>query len=64
MAANKRYAGFSPDNMNIFRNMLGLLAAKWQEVEMDVEEDQQNRGAPNDAKHRTLSDFLGQNSGH
>jgi hypothetical protein len=35
--ANNHYAGFGPGTANIFRNMLGLPEAKWEEKE---EEDQ------------------------
>src|SRR5438034_3539693 len=30
-AANNHYAGFGPGTVNVFRNMLGLPEAKWQE---------------------------------
>jgi uncharacterized protein YecE (DUF72 family) len=56
VAANNHYAGFVPGTANIFRNMLGLADVKWEEKE----EEQQEHFKPQDAKQRTLSDFLGQ----
>ncbi len=50
VAANNHYAGFGPGTVNIFRNMLGLSEAKWE----DKEEEQ----PPRELKQRTLSDFL------
>jgi len=52
MTANNHYAGFGPGTVNIFRNMLGLPEAKWEEV--DEEEKQETL----DSKQRTLSEFL------
>jgi hypothetical protein len=40
-------------NINIFRNMLGLPEAKWDEKE----EEQQQKHPSHDLKQRTLSDF-------
>ena len=57
VAANNHYAGFGPGTVNVFRSMLGLSEAKWQEVEMEVE-DRQNLGPAHDSKQRSLSDFL------
>ena len=31
VTANNHYAGFGPGTVNIFRNMLGLPDAKWEE---------------------------------
>jgi hypothetical protein len=53
IAANNHYAGFGPGTANIFRNMLGLSDAKWE----DKVEEQQEVG-PALEKQRTLSDFL------
>ena len=55
IAANNHYAGFGPGTANVFRNMLGLVEAKWE----DGGEEQQ-KGATHDldSKQRTLSDFL------
>jgi len=50
IAANNHYAGFGPGTANLFRNMLGLSDAKWE----DKEEEQ----AIHELKQRTLSDFL------
>jgi len=52
MTANNHYAGFGPGTVNIFRNMLGLSEAKWEEVQ---EEEKQETL---DSKQRTLSDFI------
>jgi uncharacterized protein YecE (DUF72 family) len=56
IAANNHYAGFGPGTANIFRNMLGLSEAKWEEKEK--EEDQQMQYQERDSEQRTLSDFL------
>jgi uncharacterized protein YecE (DUF72 family) len=59
IAANNHYAGFGPGTANVFRNILGLAEAKWE----DREEDQPERtGPPHKLRQRTLSDFLGQSS--
>jgi uncharacterized protein YecE (DUF72 family) len=57
VAANNHYAGFGPGTANIFRNMLGLADAKWEDKEA---EDKQL--GPAKEKQRTLFDFLGQSS--
>jgi hypothetical protein len=36
VAANNHYAGFGPDTVNIFRNMIGLPEANWEEKEMEI----------------------------
>jgi uncharacterized protein YecE (DUF72 family) len=56
VAANNHYAGFGPGTVNIFRNMLGLPEAKWEEKE--EEEQQQQKYYTHDLKQRTLYDFL------
>ena len=56
VAANNHYAGFGPGTVNMFRNMLGLPEAKWQEKEEEHEQSQQY--PVHDSKQRTLSDFL------
>jgi uncharacterized protein YecE (DUF72 family) len=56
IAANNHYAGFGPGTVNIFRKMLGLPEAKWEEKE--EEEQQQQKHTSKDLKQRTLSDFL------
>jgi uncharacterized protein YecE (DUF72 family) len=53
VAANNHYAGFGPGTANIFRNMLGLSDAKWE----DRGEEKRELG-PSQEKQRTLSDFL------
>jgi uncharacterized protein YecE (DUF72 family) len=35
IAANNHYAGFGPGTANIFRNMLGLADAKWENREIE-----------------------------
>jgi hypothetical protein len=51
IAANNHYAGFGPGTANLFRNMLGLPEAKW--------EDKRGEQEPSpDLKQSTLSDFL------
>ena len=59
VAANNHYAGFGPGTANIFRNMIGLPDAKWQENEEEVQEQQkQHYEQDHDMKQSTLSDFL------
>src|SRR5581483_5955506 len=41
VAANNHYAGFGPGTANIFRNMLGLAEARWEDK---VEEEQREVG--------------------
>jgi hypothetical protein len=55
VAANNYYAGFGPGTADVFRNMLGLPEAKWQDGE---EEQEQQQYPVHDSKQRTLSDFL------
>ena len=60
VTANNHYAGFGPGTANVFRNMLGLSEAKWQDREWGQEQEQQQQQYPtHDFKQRTLSDFLG-----
>ena len=40
IAANNHYAGFGPGTANVFRNMLGLREAKWQEKEGQEQQQQ------------------------
>ena len=54
-AANNHYAGFGPGTVNIFRNILGLPEAKWEEKE---DEERQEQKPASDVKQRTLPDFL------
>jgi uncharacterized protein YecE (DUF72 family) len=54
VAANNHFAGFGPGTANLFRKMLGLPEAKWQEKE----EEQLDQYQPHDIKQRSLSDFL------
>ena len=55
VAANNHYAGFGPGTVNMFRNMLALPEAKWEEKEN--EESPEPHPAA-DLRQRTLSDFL------
>jgi uncharacterized protein YecE (DUF72 family) len=55
IAANNHYAGFGPGTANVFRNMLGLAEAKWEERGKDQEQEALD---DLDAKQSTLSDFL------
>jgi uncharacterized protein YecE (DUF72 family) len=57
ISANNHYAGFGPGTVNIFRNMLGLPEAKWEEKE-EKEQQQTQKDPSHDLKQRTLSDFL------
>ena len=57
IAANNHYAGFGPGTANIFRNMLGLPEAKWE----DRGKEQEQEASPQhdlDLKQSALSDFL------
>ncbi len=57
VTANNHYAGFGPGTANVFRNMLGLPEAKWEDTGKDQEQD----ASPQDdldVKQSTLSDFL------
>ncbi len=59
IAANNHYTGFGPGTANIFRNMMGLPGAKWEEKEEEVQEQQkQHYEQDHDMKQSTLSDFL------
>ncbi|PWU78720.1 MAG: hypothetical protein DLM72_20960 [Candidatus Nitrosopolaris wilkensis] len=56
VTANNHYAGFGPGTANIFRNMLGLPEAKWED-RGGVQEQEGKYSVP-DLKQSTLSDFL------
>ena len=53
ITANNHYAGFGPGTANIFRNMLGLPEAKWED-----KGGEQQATHDLDVKQSTLSDFL------
>ena len=57
IAANNQYAGFGPGTANIFRNMLGLQEAKWED-KGEQHQEAKYRVPDLDLKQRTLSDFL------
>jgi hypothetical protein len=40
VAANNPYAGFGPGTGNIFRNMIGLPDAKWEEKKMEIQKQE------------------------
>jgi uncharacterized protein YecE (DUF72 family) len=55
ITANNHYAGFGPGTANVFRSMLGLSEAKWE----DKEEEKQEHQYHQDLKQRSMSDFIG-----
>ena len=55
VTANNHYAGFGPGTANVFRNMLGLPEAKWEDRGKEQEASPQHEL---DVKQSTLSDFL------
>ena len=57
VAANNHYAGFGPGTVNIFRNMIGLPEAKWEEKEMGIAK-QEDQYPSHESKQRTLSEFM------
>ena len=57
IAANNHYAGFGPGTANVFRNMLGLPEAKWEDTGKEQEQEASPYGDV-DVKQSTLSDFL------
>ena len=50
VAANNHYAEFGPGTANVFRNMLGLSEAKWE----NKEEEQQQEVVSSDMKQRLM----------
>jgi uncharacterized protein YecE (DUF72 family) len=57
VAANNHYAGFGPGTVNIFRNMIGLPEAKWEEKEMGIQR-QEDQYPTHESRQRTLSEFM------
>jgi Na+/glutamate symporter len=57
VAANNHYAGFGPGTVNIFRNMIGLPVAKWEEKKMGIQKQEDNYPT-HDSRQRTLSEFM------
>ncbi len=55
ITANNHYAGFGPGTANMFRNMLGLPEAKWEDRGKEQEQEALD---DLDVKQSTLSDFL------
>jgi uncharacterized protein YecE (DUF72 family) len=56
VAANNHYAGFGPGTVNIFRNMIGLPEAKWEDKEIGVQK--QDEYTSHESRQRTLSEFM------
>ena len=57
VTANNHYAGFGLETANIFRNMLGLPEAKWEDKGKEHEQETSPQHDL-DLKQSTLSDFL------
>lgn len=57
VAANNHYAGFGPGTASVFRNMLGLPEAKWEDTGKEQEQESRRHGDV-DVKQSTLSEFL------
>jgi hypothetical protein len=57
VAANNHYAGFGPGTVNIFRNMIGLPEAKWEEKEMGIQK-QEDHYPTHESRQCTLSEFM------
>jgi hypothetical protein len=57
IAANNHYAAFGPGTVNIFRNMIGLPEAKWEEKEMGIQK-QEDRYPSHESRQRTLSELM------
>jgi hypothetical protein len=57
VAANNHYAGFGPGTVNMFRNMIGLPEAKWEEKEMEIQK-QEDQYPSHESRQRTLSEFM------
>jgi len=57
IAASNHYAGFGSGSANMFRNMLGLPEAKWEDRREEQEQDESAQ-EDLDVKQSTLSDFL------
>jgi hypothetical protein len=57
VAANNHYAGFGPGTVNIFRNMIGLPEAKWEEKGMEIQK-REDQYPTHESKQRTLSEFM------
>jgi len=53
-SANNHNAGFVPSTANIFRNILGLSDAKWE----NKEEERREKFQSHDDKQHSLSEFM------
>jgi uncharacterized protein YecE (DUF72 family) len=58
MTANNHYAGFGPGTANVFRNMLGLGEAKWEDKGGEQEKEKEATHDDLDVKQSTVSDFI------
>ena len=64
IAANNHYAGFGPGTANLFRNMLGLPDARWEDKDWEQQEQEQKQDQKQkqlleyDMKQRSLSEFM------
>ena len=60
VAANNHYAGFGPGTVNIFRGIMGLSEANWEEKEVELKftKEQQQMVPQHRLKQLTLTDFL------
>ena len=56
VAANNHYAGFGPGTVNMFRNMLGLHEAKWEEKENEESAEPHPAPDSNSKKSYVLQD--------
>ena len=59
VVANNHYAGFGPGTVNIFRNMIGLPEAKWEEKKMEIQKQEDQYTSP-ESRQRMLSEFMSQ----
>jgi uncharacterized protein YecE (DUF72 family) len=57
VAANNHYAGFGPGTVNMFRNMIGLPEAKWEEKVMGIQK-QEEQYSSHESRQRALSEFM------
>ena len=63
VAANKHYAGFGPETVNLFRQLLGLEEVKWGDEiisssDLEKEDDIGTNNRVIKTKQTSLSDFL------
>jgi len=46
-----------PGTVNLFRNMIGLPEAKWEEKEIGIQKQEEQYGSQ-ESRQRTLSEFM------